>query len=100
MDTLSRIFHQIFLPGQSEVDVAAVLNARQQGVLLNWRASIVDLLQLLGLDSSPQARQQLAQELHYAGDPGRPALMNAWLHRQVMNKLAQNGGKVPPDLKD
>jgi hypothetical protein len=86
----------------TEVDVEAILNdkAKTAGQPLNWRTSIVDLLKLLDLDSSLQARKQLAQELHYSGDMENSASMNVWLHRQVMNKLAQNGGKVPDDLKD
>jgi len=86
----------------SEVDVEAILNAKAQqaGQPLNWRTSIVDLLKLLDLDSSLQSRKELAQELHYTGDTGDSAKMNVWLHRQVMNKLAANGGKVPADLKD
>jgi len=86
----------------SEVDVEAILNgkAQQAGQPLNWRTSIVDLLKLLDLDSSLQARKELAQELNYTGDTGDSATMNVWLHRQVMNKLAANGGKVPADLKD
>jgi hypothetical protein len=86
----------------SEVDVETILNdkARQAGQQLNWRTSIVDLLKLLELDSSLQSRKDLAQELHYSGDTGDSAAMNIWLHRQVMNKLAENGGKVPSDLKD
>jgi hypothetical protein len=85
-----------------QVDVEAVLNNMQQqsGQQLNWRTSIVDLLKLLGLDSSLQARKELAAELHYTGDTNDSATMNIWLHRQVMNKLAANGGKVPADLKD
>lgn len=85
-----------------QVDVEAVLNNMQQqsGQQLNWRTSIVDLLKLLGLDSSLQARKELAAELHYTGDTSDSASMNIWLHRQVMNKLAANGGKVPADLKD
>lgn len=83
------------------VDVEAILNdmARQQGQPLNWRTSIVDLLKLLGLDSGLQARKDLARELHYAGDLNDTAAMNIWLHRQVMVKLAANGGKLPPDLR-
>ncbi|MCS0633341.1 DUF3597 domain-containing protein [Telluria mixta] len=85
-----------------QVDVEAVLNGMQQqsGQQLNWRTSIVDLLKLLGLDSSLQARKELAAELNYSGDTSDSASMNIWLHRQVMNKLAANGGKVPADLKD
>jgi hypothetical protein len=89
-------------PAMQQVDVEAVLNNMQQqsGQQLNWRTSIVDLLKLLGLDSSLQARKELAAELHYTGDTNDSATMNIWLHRQVMNKLAANGGKVPADLKD
>jgi len=86
----------------SEVDVEQILNdkAQHSGQPLNWRTSIVDLLKLLELDSSLQSRKELAQELHYSGDTNNSATMNIWLHRQVMTKLAQNGGKVPADLKD
>lgn len=85
-----------------EVDVEAMLNAKAQTAAqaLNWRSSIVDLLKLLDLDSSLQARKELAAELGYTGDTNDSATMNVWLHRQVMNKLAANGGKVPADLKD
>lgn len=86
----------------TEVDVEGILNdkAKQAGQPLNWRTSIVDLLKLLDLDSSLQSRKELAQELHYSGDMENSASMNIWLHRQVMTKLAQNGGKVPAELKD
>jgi hypothetical protein len=86
----------------AEVDVEAILNnmAASAGQPLNWRTSIVDLLKLLNLDSSLQSRKELAAELHYTGDTNDSATMNTWLHRQVMNKLAANGGKVPADLKD
>jgi len=67
---------------------------------LNWSTSIVDLMKLLGLDSSLTARKELAKELNYTGDTNDSASMNVWLHRQVMNKVAANGGKVPADLKD
>lgn len=85
-----------------EVDVERILNEKAQslGQTLNWRTSIVDLLKLLDLDSSLQSRKQLAGELSYNGDMNDSATMNIWLHRQVMNKLAANGGKVPADLKD
>lgn len=84
------------------VDVEQILSAKQSssGQDLNWRSSIVDLLKLLDLDSSLQSRKELAAELHYTGDTSDSASMNIWLHRQVMNKLAANGGKVPADLKD
>ncbi|XAH24267.1 DUF3597 domain-containing protein [Xylophilus sp. GW821-FHT01B05] len=83
------------------VDVEAVLNglAQQNPEKLNWRTSIVDLMKLLGLDSSFAARKQLAQELNYSGDTNDSASMNIWLQKQVMQKLAANGGKVPDDLK-
>lgn len=86
----------------AEVDVEAVLNgmAQNNSQNLNWRTSIVDLLKLLDLDSSLTARKELAQELNYSGDMNDSATMNIWLHKQVMKKLAENGGKVPADLKD
>lgn len=84
------------------VDVEAVLTAlaSQHSEKLNWRTSIVDLMKLLGLDSSLGARKQLATELDYSGDMEDSATMNMWLQKQVMTKLAENGGKVPDDLKD
>jgi len=85
-----------------QVDVEQILTTMQQqsGQQLNWRSSIVDLLKLLNLDSSLQARKELASELNYSGDTNDSASMNIWLHKQVMTKLAQNGGKVPADLQD
>ena len=84
-----------------EVDVEAILNAKLQasGQQLNWRTSIVDLLKLLDIDSSLQARKELAKELGYTGDSNDSASMNIWLHKQVMTKLAANGGKLPPEIK-
>ncbi|BBQ01952.1 hypothetical protein BSFA1_70800 (plasmid) [Burkholderia sp. SFA1] len=84
------------------VDVEAVLTQMQasHGEQLNWRTSIVDLMKLLGLDSSLSARKELATELHYSGNTEDSAAMNIWLHKQVMQKLADNGGKVPDDLKN
>ena len=86
----------------SEVDVEKMLDdmAGKAGQKLNWRTSIVDLMKLLGLDSSLDSRKELAKELNYSGDTSDSAAMNVWLHRQVMNKVAANGGKVPADLKD
>ena len=88
-------------PPQQTVDVAAVLTdmAAKQPQKLDWRHSIVDLMKLLGLDSGLQARKELAQELGYTGDTGDSAAMNIWLHKQVMRKLAENGGKVPDELR-
>ena len=85
-----------------QVDVEQVLNdmAAKNPQKLNWRTSIVDLMKLLDLDSSLQARKQLADELHYTGDKEDSASMNIWLHKQVIKKLEENGGKVPADLKD
>jgi hypothetical protein len=83
------------------VDVEAVLNklAAQSKEKLDWRLSIVDLMKLLDLDSSLTARKALADELHYTGNKNDTATMNIWLHKQVMQKLADNGGKVPDDLR-
>ena len=83
-----------------KVDVEAILTerAKTKGQKLDWRHSIVDLMKLLDLDSSQSARKELAQELHYDGDTSDSAKMNIWLHKQVMQKLAANGGKVPADL--
>jgi hypothetical protein len=85
----------------SEVDVEAVLTqlASQNKEKLDWRKSIVDLMKLLKLDSGLGARKELAKELGYTGDTNDSASMNIWLHKQVMTKLAANGGKVPADLK-
>jgi len=81
-------------------DVAAVLDAMPGSKNLNWRTSIVDLMKLLGLDSSLEARKQLAAELSYGEDTSDSAKMNIWRHRQVMTKLAANGGTVPAELRD
>ncbi|MFT8423638.1 MAG: DUF3597 domain-containing protein, partial [Gluconacetobacter sp.] len=88
-------------PPSAPVDVAAILTdlAAKAPQPLNWQQSIVDLMKLLDLDSSLAARKQLAGELHYTGDTNDSASMNVWLHKAVMQKLAENGGKVPDDLK-
>jgi hypothetical protein len=82
------------------VDVEAILadKATKLGRPNNWRVSIVDLMTLLGLDSSREARTSLAHELGFTGDVHDSATMNIWLHKQVMTKLAENGGKVSADL--
>jgi uncharacterized protein DUF3597 len=87
-------------PGQS-VDVAAIVDkaATATGEKLAWRTSIVDLMKALNLDSSLTARKQLASELKYTGDTNDSATMNVWLHKQIMGKLAANGGKLPADIK-
>jgi len=86
---------------QSQPDVAAILTelASRNKEKLDWRRSIVDLMKLLNLDSSLSARKELAKELHYTGNTDDSATMNVWLHKQVMIKLAENGGKVPDELK-
>lgn len=82
------------------VDVAAILDglAAKNPEKLDWKHSIVDLLKLLGLDSSLAERKELAADLKYTGDTNDSATMNMWLHKEVMRKLAENGGKVPADL--
>jgi 3-oxoacyl-ACP reductase-like protein len=85
----------------SRADVEAILQKLAAEVRedLDWRKSIVDLMKLLKLDSGLGPRKQLAQELGYAGAPDGSAEMNIWLHKQVMTKLAESGGKVPDSLK-
>jgi len=80
------------------VDVEKQLDSMPGASALNWRTSIVDLMKLLGLDSSLESRKELAAELSYGADTSDSAKMNIWLHRQVMTKIAANGGKVPADL--
>src|ERR1700728_3820484 len=87
-------------PAQS-VDVAPILDkaVKAKGEKLEWRTSIVDLMKALDIDSSLSARKELAKELGYTGDTNDSASMNIWLHKQVMTKLAANGGKPPSDVK-
>jgi hypothetical protein len=89
-------------PAAATVDVAPILDAavKAKGEKLAWRTSIVDLMKALDIDSSFSARKELAKELGYTGDSNDSASMNIWLHKQVMTKLAANGGKLPPELKD
>ena len=88
-------------PKAQTVDVAAIVDkaAASRGEKLAWRTSIVDLMKAVGLDSSLAARKELARELHYTGNINDSAAMNVWLHKQVMSKLAENGGKLPADIK-
>jgi hypothetical protein len=83
-----------------QVDVTAILDgmAAKNPEKLDWRHSIVDLMKLVGIDSTLNARKQLATELHYSGDQNDSASMNIWLHKEVIRKLAENGGKVPQEL--
>ena len=82
------------------VDVDAVLSdlAEKNPQKLNWKTSIVDLMKLLGIDSSLENRKELARELGYTADQSDSASMNIWLHKEVLRKLAENGGKVPQEL--
>ncbi|WP_296706236.1 DUF3597 domain-containing protein [Rhodoblastus sp.] len=84
----------------AKVDIAAVLDDlnEKNPETLDWRVSIVDLLKVLGLDSSLDARKALAAELKYTGDTHDSAKMNMWLHDKVIALVAANGGKVPADL--
>lgn len=88
-------------PAAQPVDVAPILDkaVAAKGEKLDWRRSIVDLMKALDIDSSLSARKELAKELGYTGDTNDSASMNIWLHKQVMTKLAANGGKLPDDLK-
>jgi len=88
-------------PPAQTVDVAAIVDkaAAAKGEKLAWRTSIVDLMKALDLDSSLTARKQLANELKYTGNTNDTATMNVWLHKQIMAKLAANGGKLPSDIK-
>ena len=87
-------------PAQT-VDVAPILDkaVAAKKEKLEWRTSIVDLMKALDIDSSLGARKELAKELAYTGDTNDSASMNIWLHKQVMTKLAANGGKLPPEIK-
>ena len=87
-------------PPQS-VDVAAILDkaVAAHHEKMEWRTSIVDMMKALDIDASLAARKQLAKELGYTGDSNDSASMNVWLHKQVMAKLAANGGRLPPEIK-
>ncbi|MGR4866620.1 DUF3597 domain-containing protein [Caulobacter sp. LARHSG274] len=89
-------------PPPQVVDVAVVLDdlAAKAGQKLDWRHSIVDLMKLVGMESSLAERKELADELGYTGDKSDSASMNIWLHKQVIRKLSENGGKVPAELAD
>lgn len=84
----------------AKVDIAAVLDDlnEKNPETLNWRVSIVDLLKVLGIDSSLANRKALAAELKYDGDTNDSAKLNIWLHEKVIALVAANGGKVPADL--
>ncbi|MDZ7630657.1 MAG: DUF3597 domain-containing protein [Gemmatimonadaceae bacterium] len=84
------------------LDVEAVLTfmATQNKQKLNWQTSIVDLMKLLGMESSLSERRELADELGFTGDKQDTATMNMWLHKEVMKQFAANGGKVPASMTD
>ena len=86
----------------SPVDIASILDAavKKSGQKLDWKHSIVDLMKALGMDASLTERKELAQELGYTGDAGDSAKMNIFLHKALLKKLSDNGGKVPADLLD
>ena len=87
-------------PAAQNVDVAGILDMMndQRDQKLNWRTSIVDLMKLIGLESSLAERKELAKELGYTGDTSDSASMNIWLHKQVIQKIRDNGGQIPNDL--
>lgn len=87
-------------PPAPVVDVGAVLDglAAKNSEKLDWKHSIVDLMKLVGMDSSLAERKELAKDLHYSGDMNDSASMNMWLHKEVIRQLAANGGKVPKEL--
>jgi hypothetical protein len=87
-------------PPAPVVDVTAILDdlAAKNPEKLDWRKSIVDLMKLVGMDSSLAARKELAKDLNYTGDTSDSAKMNIWLHKEVIKKIAANGGKVPNEL--
>jgi hypothetical protein len=89
-------------PKPEPIDVTAILDGMtaENAQKLNWRTSIVDLMKLVGMESSLAERKALAAELAYTGDTSDSAAMNIWLHKQVIRKLSENGGKVPPELLD
>ena len=92
-------------PPQSKpvtVDIVPILDAavKKSGQKLDWRRSIVDLMKAVGMDASLAERKELAAELGYTGDTNDSAKMNMWLHKALMKRLSENGGKVPADLVD
>jgi hypothetical protein len=84
----------------ASIDIAQALDrmAAANAEKLDWKHSIGDLMKLVGMDSSLTERKELAADLKYSGDTNDSAAMNVWLHKEVMRRLAENGGKVPPEL--
>ncbi|OWV79655.1 hypothetical protein ATY77_27175 [Rhizobium sp. R634] len=89
-------------PAAATVDIVPILDAavKKSGQKLDWRHSIVDLMKAVGMDASLAERKELAAELGYTGDTNDSAKMNMWLHKALMKRLSENGGKVPADLLD
>ncbi|MGG7580544.1 DUF3597 domain-containing protein [Rhizobium sp. Nf11,1] len=89
-------------PATATVDIVPILDAavKKSGQKLDWRHSIVDLMKAVGMDASLTERKELAAELGYTGDTNDSAKMNMWLHKALMKRLSENGGKVPADLLD
>ena len=102
MSLLAKILSMLRVeqPAPELVDIAVTLDslASQHHDELDWRHSVVDLMKVLDMDSSLEARQELARELHFPGDVQNLAAMNMWLHRELMRRVSDNGGKVPPEL--
>lgn len=86
----------------SAVEVAPILDAAvaRSGQALDWKRSVVDLMKALGMDASLAERKELAEELGYTGEKDGSAEMNMWLHKALLRKLSENGGKVPAELLD
>jgi hypothetical protein len=101
MTILQAILRKLFGDPPKPADIAADLDARalNRSEKLSWRTSIVDLMKLLDLDSSIENRRELARELGYKRGDRNSEEMNVWLHKQVMQQLAENGGNVPDELK-
>ena len=91
---------EVLVAPPEPVDVTAILDglAAAHPEKLDWKRSIVDLMKLIGMDSSLSDRKELAKELEYSGDFGDSAKMNVWLHKKVIQKISENGGIVPEDL--
>jgi hypothetical protein len=100
MSILGNILGKIFKRRETATPTAAPAPTAAPTQKLNWRTSIVDLMKLVGMESSLQERKDLASELGYTGDKADSASMNIWLHKEVMRRMAANGGKVPANLLD
>ena len=104
MGILSNIFSKIFPSAHAEGTDSRPINPPTSTATANTPNTAAPVptppMTQVDIDSSLTARKELAKELHYTGDTNDSASMNIWLHRQVMNKVAANGGKVPADLKD